>query len=161
MNSHKVLYLVSLVSILIFGATFFLSQAKTEDKESSIYVALRNSGHELLLENNDSTSLILPIKKLSNRAFQLSFQKELSILPEHLVSAIEKNLKAIDLKQDYTVEVNQCSSQEIVYSYQIRELQENTLVPCKGRELPINCYLVKIHFMNSKNNIASVSNGSL
>lgn len=165
MHLYKVFYLISLLSFLIFGITFITADKDPSKNESHINVALRNSGHELLLLNNDSTSLILPIKKLATDKYQLAFQNELAIFPDSLESIIRRNFRTANLSQNFIVEIINCSSKEIVYSYFIDENVENTIVPCSGRNLPSNCYLANVYFqyeddnmlVNSRNTILIIS----
>jgi len=165
MHPYKVFYLISLLSFITFGITFIIPDEDPSKNESHINVALRNSGHELLLLNNDSTSLVLPIKKLATDKYQLAFQNELAIFPDSLESIIRRNIRTANLSQNFIVEIINCSSKEIVYSYFIDENVENTIIPCSGRNLPSNCYLANVYFqyeddtmlVNTRNTILIIS----
>ncbi len=144
MKTHNIFYLISLFLIILSGGAFVLTNTDLDDQENSIHVALRNVGHELLLENNDTTSLIFPIQKLNEDEFQISFYNELSLLPEDLVHAVKNNLTAANIGPIHNVQVFTCDDQNIVYSYQITEKTENTIIPCSGRKLPLDCYFINV-----------------
>ncbi|MGX1928153.1 helix-turn-helix domain-containing protein [Flagellimonas sp. 2504JD4-2] len=140
-----VLFLVVL-SLLISS---YSANGKDEAFSSLVKVALRNTGNSLLLQSNDSTSLVLPVTESPKNNFQLSFQTELAITPDSLVSAINKNFTALDLPNEYLVEVIDCSSSEVSYSYSVSNNEEKNIIPCKGRNLPLRCYMVHVSFEKS------------
>ena len=45
-------------------------------------VLLRRIGHELLLQSGDSTSRVLPVKKIAENEYQIRFEKDLTFLPD-------------------------------------------------------------------------------
>lgn len=113
-------------------------------------IALRDIGNKLLLSHQDSTSLILPVKKVTNRKFELSFQSQLGISPDSLVDFVRSSFDKANLPEDYRVEVVQCDDKEVAYSYEVKNDKDLSIIPCGGRELPLNCYTIQIQFINSK-----------
>ncbi|WP_299217085.1 winged helix-turn-helix domain-containing protein [uncultured Aquimarina sp.] len=109
-----------------------------------IKVALRAVGNKLLLKNNDSTSLVLPIKEISDYKFELSFQQELTINPEDLVAIIDAELKKTDLPDNYITEVIHCETKEVSYSYEILGPVKEIEISCLGRKLPVSCYTIQV-----------------
>ncbi|MFD2562403.1 winged helix-turn-helix domain-containing protein [Aquimarina rubra] len=142
-NKVKIL---ATVIVLLAG---ILSIHSFSSKEVSFYpekikVALRIVGNKLLLKNNDTTSLVLPIKEIDNNTFELSFQKEIFINPEVLVEVIDTELKKAGLSENYITELVNCKTNEVSYSYEILgPLQENE-IPCLGRDFPKSCYSIKV-----------------
>lgn len=116
----------------------------------TVKIALRDSGNNLLEYNNDSTSLILPVIELDKNKFELSFEKEITIVPDSLVSSINKSLKIANLSRNYIVEVINCGTNEVVYSYQIKGNKEEDIIPCLGRNLPLDCYHIQVVFTGKK-----------
>jgi hypothetical protein len=53
-------------------------------------VLLRKIGHELLLQSGDSTPRVLPVKKIAENEYQISFENELSFQPDSLVNTIQR-----------------------------------------------------------------------
>ena len=148
MSKRKIYIYISLLVLLFLGWITSPSNKKNEDFSETVKVALRNVGHQLLISNSDSTSLVLPIKEIEKFRFKLSFQNQLSFEPSNLVENIKKSFEKVSLPKHYRVEVVECSGEEIAYSYQISADLENTIIPCAGRFLPANCYNIELKFIN-------------
>ena len=143
-----IFYSIKLALCLVF--ILALSCSKKEDKDFSerTKIALRDVGNKLLLSNQDSTSLILPVLELSHNTFQLSFSNSLSFEPSILVSNMRESFKIAKLPEQYRVEVIQCIDKEVAYSYQMSAEEESTIIPCAGRYLPETCYLIQVKFLS-------------
>ncbi|AUP79280.1 helix-turn-helix domain-containing protein [Flavivirga eckloniae] len=116
----------------------------------TVKIALRDAGNTLLLANNDSTSLVLPIIKIEENRYELAFQNKLSITPDSLVVAVSNSLKAAKLPKQYIVEVVNCNNDEVSYSFQIKGSKEKDIVSCLGRKLPADCYTIQVLFFENK-----------
>ena len=145
-KNHSVFFLIS----IIFCISIIFSCLYSEDEAFSehIKIALREAGNQLLLSDQDSTSIILPVVALNNSKFELSFQDSLSIEPNTLVSHIDVTLKKSNLPENYLVEVLQCNGGEVAYSYKKTATSESTIIPCAGRSMPDDCYKIQIKFIN-------------
>jgi DNA-binding winged helix-turn-helix (wHTH) protein len=108
-----------------------------------------------LLSNKDSTSLISPIIALEANKYQLSLSKELSFEPSILVEIIQESFKSSELPEYYRVEVIQCDTYEVAYSYQMSAENESTIIPCAGRNLPTNCYTLEVKFTSENKKLAT------
>lgn len=118
-------------------------------------VVLRAIGHDLLLQNKDSISLVLPIVKLDKNKYELSFQKPLEINPNDLLTVVSREFKNTNLPTNYIIEVVNCLTNEVQYSYQIKVAEEKNIIPCRGRVLPVDCYTIQVIFLtNKKSNTA-------
>ncbi len=136
--------------IVVFVVMTWLFSNTGEDHEAfseTAKIALRETGHQLLYSNQDSTSLVLPIIALNKSKYQLSFEQELSFLPNVLVSIMDESIKKAALPEHYRVEVIQCSDQEVAYSYEITGSEESTIIPCAGRFLTQKCYTITVKFI--------------
>jgi len=143
-------YLVNSLAVVIFS--FCMSSCGDDsNKEFSevIKVALRDVGHRLLLNNQDSTSLVKPVLELNEQKFQLSFIEPIAIHPDSLVDIIKSSFQNADLPKHYLTEVKRCEDGEVAYSYEIKENIENDIIPCGGRLLPKACYIVSVRFTKS------------
>ena len=125
---------------------------KENTKKARLKVVTRQIANELLLSNNDSTSLILPVKYLNENTFLITFQEKLSFEPNILVERIKSNFEKEHINNSYRVEVLQCKDNEVAYSYEIHQNIEKTIIPCVNRELPFGCYSIKITFLDSIEN---------
>ncbi|WP_420321015.1 winged helix-turn-helix domain-containing protein [Flagellimonas sp.] len=137
-------------SLFLVVLSFLVSGYSTNENDETlsklVKVALRNTGNSLLLQSKDSTSLVLPVTESPKNNFHLSFQTELIITPDSLVKAINKNFTALNLPNDYLVEVINCSNKEVSYSYSVSNNEEKNIIPCLGRNLPLRCYSINVSF---------------
>ena len=140
-------YLVRSLAVLVFliGISSCTSESNGDFSEV-VKVSLREVGHQLLLANQDSTSLVKPVVAIDELKYQLSFQQDISIDPDSLAALIKNSFQKADLPQDYLVEVIQCADQEVGYSYEMKQQVEKAIVPCGGRILPTACYMVTVRF---------------
>ncbi|WP_299336709.1 winged helix-turn-helix domain-containing protein [uncultured Psychroserpens sp.] len=154
--SKKKIYLYSILLIVVCMAWLFSNSEEKDDAFSErTKISLREVGNQLLLSNQDSTSLILPIIELNKSKYELSFDKPLSFEPNSLVSIIDSTFTKTDLPRHYLVEVLQCTDQQVAYSYQMSVDKERTIIPCAGRSLPESCYTIEVKF---NKRVASVLN---
>ncbi len=109
-------------------------------------ISLRNVGHQLLLSNQDSSSLVLPVIELEAFKYELSFQQPLSFDPDNLVSIVDSSFQKLKLPRHYRVEVVQVKDQQIAYSYEMDSEERNTIIPCGGRLLPKANYTIEVNF---------------
>ena len=147
MNQRKI-YFYGSVLIAIFAAIMvFTSSKKDETFSELVKIALRDVGNKLLLANQDSTSLILPIQKVEKSKYQLSFEKELTIYPDTLVKVVQESFQKANLPSHYQLEVKQCKDLEVAYSFLQNANVEKSIVPCSGRTIPQKCYTIEVRFL--------------
>ncbi|MEB2781671.1 winged helix-turn-helix domain-containing protein [Algoriphagus sp. C2-6-M1] len=109
-------------------------------------VLLRKIGHELLLQSGDSISRVLPVKKIAENEYQISFENELSFQPDTLVNTIQRLLADGPFARDYVVNVVSPDNTSIVFGYAISKNKKDDIIACIGRRQPIGCYKVNIQF---------------
>jgi len=147
---HTLLFIfpatVLIVLLTVYGNT---ESNYTGTKDSNYQPALRLIGHKLLLSAGDTRSRVLPIKKLSETAFQIQFEDPLSLEPDSIFDIISRTVKFASLPAHYTANVFDCSKNEIVYSFAMADIDSNSIVPCLGRTLPKDCYYININFATS------------
>ena len=148
---RRQIYLFGGLSFFILF-TWLLSNSDNQQEELSeiVKISLRDVGNQLLHSNQDATSLVLPVIELEKLKYQLSFQNELAITPDSLVSIIKRSFEKSTLPKNYRVEVIQCADQEVAYSYDVKNKEEKSIIPCSGRFLPESCYTIKVRFTNVK-----------
>ena len=155
MRKYRFTYLIS--TLLLAFALVYCSPGKPENEFSErVKIALREVGNTLLLSQQDSTSLILPVVEIGVGRFQLSFEEPLTFEPSALVAGLKQSTKKWELPNTYRVTVSQCIDNEVAYSYEISGRTENTIVPCGGRMLPLACYTIEVHF--AANELATANN---
>ncbi len=148
--SSKRFYIYGSLAILLFlGGVFSSFNQDNSDFIERVKIGLREVGNNLLLSNKDSTSLVLPVREIKPNVYEISFEKGLEIEPGFLVSEIKKSFKKSDLSKFYRVAVLECIINDVVYSYEMKETNKKSIVPCLGRVLPKSCYKIQVKFTAS------------
>jgi len=146
LNKSLYLILFSLITLKGFGNSDF--------KSGSLINAIRVIGDQMLLQSNNSTSRVLPIEQ-DDKVYLMSFDTDLEIIPDSLVSEVKDQFFRIHLEDDYLLEVLSCDSHKVVYSYlKIKEASKD-VVACKMRILVKDCYQIKISLTESLSKIDS------
>jgi len=143
----------------VFGFTLLLSVAMicvafnlstSEDFElAKQQILLRKIGHELLLHAGDSTSRVMPVKKIATNEYQIRFENELTFQADSLVKIVKAALTKDQLSDGYIVNVRNCNGLDIVFGYAMLGNEKNDVIPCTGRTQPKGCYLIEIKFQKS------------
>lgn len=135
---------IMIVVILISAVASF--QQKNELPENHLEVALRNLGHQLLLTAKDSTSRVLPVKKINDNTYQISFQNDFSFISDSLINIVQRSFQKNDLAKDYIVSLKNCKPNETVFAFEINS-HIGDLTPCRGRILEQGCYIIQIDLL--------------
>jgi len=114
-------------------------------------------GHQVLLSSKDSTSRVLPIIKEDGR-YRIRFESEFEFNPEELVSTVDRVVKETGLVISYIVEVEECETEEVVYSFKMDDLERSDIIPCKQRNQPKSCYSLLITLMDTEGTDATTLN---
>lgn len=150
-----------LIFALILGISFSASgQYQLDDKH--ITTALRMVGHELLLHSGDSVSRVLPIER-STDTYRVTFEAPLVIEPDLLVSLVDSVVEVSNIASSYVVSVEQCHSDEVVYSFEVGASDKVDIIPCRGRPLPTDCYEIVFSILEVPNipiNISETNNAA-
>jgi Transcriptional regulatory protein, C terminal len=109
-------------------------------------VLLRRIGHELLLQSGDSTSRVLPVKKIAENEYQIRFENELTFQSDSLVNTTRRLLAKDPLAGDYVVNVLNCGNSSVAYGYAISKNKKDDIVACIGRKQPKACYMINVKF---------------
>ncbi|MGN6166503.1 MAG: winged helix-turn-helix domain-containing protein [Flavisolibacter sp.] len=109
-------------------------------------ILLRRIGHEILLQSGDSVSRVLPVKRLAENEYQISFEHAFSFQPGSLVNTTQRWLAKDPLASDYVVKVLNCANARVAYGFAISKNKKDDIVACIGRRQPIACYMINIQF---------------
>jgi DNA-binding winged helix-turn-helix (wHTH) protein len=148
--------LLLLLSIAIISFAFNMADTDRFDI-SRREVLLRRIGHEILLQSGDSTSRVLPLKKISVNEYVISFENELTFLPDSLMNTTRRFLDDAPLSNNYIVNVLNCDNSTVTYGYAISKNKKDEIVSCSGRRQPKACYTINIKFQPA--GIATAKNG--
>ena len=140
-----------LVYLSVFGLILFFAFEGCEKddlviKQDRIEVVLRKIGHDILLNSNDSISLVRPIVHKEDK-YRIQFESNFNFLPDDFIESIDTIIKNSLPYHNYIVQVESCETKEIVYSYEISDFLPTTEIACKTRPQPEGCYEVIIQFL--------------
>ncbi len=146
--SGKLKYIIALLLLVLISLAFFVNNTSDFDI-SRREVLLRRIGHEILLQSGDSTSRVLPIKKIAENEYQISFEKEFSFVTDSLVNTTKRLLAKDYHVSDYIVNVINCDNSSVAYGYAISKNKKEDILACVGRKQPIACYKINVKFKPS------------
>ena len=146
--SGKTKNVIALLLLVLISLVFFVNTNSDFDL-SRREVLLRRIGHEILLQSGDSTSRVLPIKKIAENEYQISFEKEFSFVTDSLVNTTKRLLAKDYQVSDYVVSVINCDNSSVAYGYAISKNKKEDILACVGRKQPIACYKINIKFKPS------------
>jgi hypothetical protein len=133
------------IIVILISAVAFINK-KNEIPEKHLEVVLRNLGHQLLLTAKDSSSRVLPVKKLNSTTYQVSFQNDFAFISDTLINLIQRTFQKDALANNYIVNLRNCKQNETVFAFEINN-QTGDLTPCRGRKLTVGCYVIEIEFL--------------
>ncbi len=148
MNKIFQKYSTCLGLLLVLLTASSCRKKETTIPTQEVKVALRSVGNQLLLSQNDTTSVVLPIVQKDENLYEISFEKPLSFDPADLNTIISAAIEKSDLPSDYFIEVLHCDSGEVAYSYKIANETEKNIVPCGGRIIAKGYYTIQVIFSN-------------
>lgn len=154
--SGKGKYLVGSI-LLLFTAAICTAFSMTGGDDYALArreILLRRIGHELLLHSGDNTSRVLPVKMIAENEYQISFENELTFLPDSLMNTTRRLLAKDPLASDYVVNVLKSGNAGVAYGYAISKNKKDDIVPCQGRRQPKASYVINIKFKPTAINTA-------
>lgn len=156
----KIFYSLAILCCLILISWMVpFQKEKDPHRPERIKITLREVGNQLLMSIEDSTSIILPVVQISEYHYKLSFQKDLTFLPDSLVSILDRNFEKAGLSKNYIIEVLRCEDLEVSYSYEKSMYWDKTIVPCSGREVPEACHTIEVQFIKEAKALSKLKIG--
>ena len=134
-----------MIIVILISAVAFINK-KNEIPEKHLEVVLRDVGHQLLLSVKDSSSRVLPVKKLNESTYQISFQNDFGFISDTLINLVQRTFKKNTLAKDYIVSLRNCKQKETVFAFEINN-QTGDVTPCRGRTLEVSCYVIEIELL--------------
>jgi len=136
-----------MIIVILISAVAFINK-KNEIPGKHVEVVLRDLGHQLLLSAKDSSSRVLPVKKLNEHTYQISFQNEFGFISDTLINLIQRTFQKNALANDYIVNLRNCKQNETVFAFEINS-HAGDLTPCRGRKLEVGCYVIEIELLKN------------
>jgi len=158
-GKHKYLYGLILLSFVSMICVAFSMTGSDDYDFARREILFRRIGHEILLQSDDSTSRVLPVKKIGENEYQISFENAFTFQPDFLVNTTRRLLAKDPLASDYIVNVLNCGDSRVAYGYAISGNKKDDIIACLGRKQPKACYLISIKFQSAETN--TTKNGYL
>lgn len=144
--SGKGKYLFGFILVLfiaVIGAAFSMTGEEDFDLARR-EILFRRIGHELLLQSGDSTSRVLPIKKVAENEHQIGFEHEFTFNSISLVNTTKRLLAQDPLANDYVVKVLNLKDSSVAYGYAVSHHKKDEIIACIGRKQPKAHYMIDI-----------------
>ncbi len=141
-------YLIGIVALFFIVSAFaFNDRFISDDFElAKKEILFRKLGHEILLNSGDSTSRVLPVKKIAANEYLITFEKEFIFQPDSLVDIVKRVLIKSGLPENYIVRVLNCNGSDVEFGYMIFGEAQGQKIPCSGRKQPKGCYAINLKF---------------
>lgn len=131
--------LLSFCLLLVFSC-----QKHTEIDKEKEEILVRKIGHEISRYVGDSIHSLNPITEIEPSLYQIEFKDPFSFFSDSVINIIHREMRKHDKQDDYIVKVEECDSENVVFSYFISPSSADSIVPCRGRMQDKNCYTVNI-----------------
>ena len=134
------MYKYIIVIFIFLTATQCTSGTSAKYSEKLIEVGMREIGNRVLLSVGDSTSRVLPVRKEGNN-YIIPFEREIAISSDTLYNIISEVLHDMGI-EEYLAELKSCDDDNVIAA--IAGQADQNLEPCRGREIPPDCYHISI-----------------
>ncbi len=115
--------------------------------EDQINLALRRTADGLLRHAGDSTSRIPAIEQTASHIWRVKLEQSFSY--EELPAILQASLDLHGIDQVYEVAVRRCHDEFIDLGYHQIDFLQDSLVPCRGRELSEECHYIEVTFLEA------------
>ena len=146
---QKHLFTLFLITLAVFTIPFcytYLAESTIDNSKNEII--LRKIGHEVLISSNDRTSKVLPIRTISKNEFQIRFENKFAFSPDSLINIVQNNISKSSFPKEYSVSVQKCDNEAIVYGFHIGSDSSKNVITCIGRKMPYDCYTITLKFIS-------------
>lgn len=143
----------SIIILFILAATGLVAaqwiwaphQSKVDNRKFSekVNLALRQTGHHLLLVAGNDTSAIKPIKQLDNNEFVLRLDQAFDY--DTLPYLLKRAFNDFGIASSYYVAIKNCETDSLVLGYNISSV-ENNEITCLGRDQRRDCNVISVTF---------------
>lgn len=142
-----------LVMSMLFGQFAWITSTPdatdSQRFEEKANLALRRTGHRLLLASGDSITRIPAVKKMDDGTYVLQLSKSFDY--SQLPSLLQESFDLYGLKNNYDVAVMDCKTNQLQLGYNFLDYSKSKEVACIGRDQIMGCYNVKVTFSTSEN----------
>ncbi len=145
----KIAAFLSLLLLSILLMQFVWRIAEPAKKEvalpaEKVNLALRRTADALLRETGDSTSRIPPVEQITPLIWLVRLQHTFNY--DGLPALLQSSFDVYGIARNYDVAVLRCEDGTLQVGYNFQDFSQNNAAPCRGRELPADCYNLQLTF---------------
>jgi hypothetical protein len=111
-----------IIGTILISAVPFINK-KNEIPVKHVEVVLRDLGHQLLLTAKDSSSRVMPVKKLNESTYQISFQNAFGFISDTLINLVQRTFQKHAPGTGYILNLRTCKQNETVFAFEINSKQ--------------------------------------
>ncbi len=117
--------LVVVALVVLSAAVVSRANDQSNTLENKAALVCRAIGDQLLQQSGDTHSRVLPVNQIADGVFRIEFQNTLNFASDSMVNIVQSNVLSSGLPENYTVNVFKCSTNEVVYGFQINPRQKD------------------------------------
>ena len=133
-----------LVTAITCAAFSFIGKGDFDLARRELLV--REVGHRVLLKAGDSTSRVLPVKRISDNEYQIKFENPFAFQTDSLVKITNQLFNKHNLGSNYIVNVFEADKNAVIYGFAIADNEQQNIVACSGRKQLKRNYTIDIKF---------------
>lgn len=153
-NTKVIAVLIVIFNLLSINYSIAQEEVFSEAKNSAL---MRQIGDAVLTHMAlDTTTAVLPISKVQGK-YSIEFPYAFQLKPGLLVDAVNNVMDNSEFPKDYLLEVENETTKEVVYSYDMKLDQKVELIPCQSRIYPIAKYRILFSFPDQYEEEVAVS----
>lgn len=147
MKTNPFALMFYLLFALLFGSGI-QAESPQELFDKRLGLVLRGVGHDLLRRSGDSTSKVLPVRRIAAQTYQIQFESTLAFVPDDLVAVVQQRMKTSRLSDAYMVNVLGCGNTGVVFGFEIKP-NPTEAIACQGRKYPVGCYRIQVTILDA------------
>jgi hypothetical protein len=130
--------------MILAGPTAYGQDEPNTLPADKINLALRRTADKLLRAAGDSTSRIPAVRQIDASTWQVEVGHVFAY--EQLPAILQASLDQYGIKQSYAVSIRTCDDATIDLGFHQRDILQDSVVPCMGREAPEGCHFIEVKF---------------
>jgi hypothetical protein len=137
---YLLIFIAALFSLPLLNASTLPDSSYGQSIETTI---IRNIGHLVLLSSGDTLSRVMPVKKMQDGAYKISFEQAFLPNTDSLILISMKQLQGFG---QYVMELWETNTNSLIYSFVVSDNSSENILPCLERPLPKTNYEIIIRF---------------
>ena len=134
----------SIILGIAFAPTHSLRSEVSQDDSEKINLVLRRMADHLLRASGDHTSRIPAVEHADEQTWRILMHQRFEY--DSLPRILQASLARYDVGQPYQVTIRRCDNHSIDLGYSHEDVQQDSIIPCSGRQEPEGCHYIEVRF---------------